>query len=390
MQRIGEPSPDRVEPACPAFGECGGCTLQHLSYPAQLAHKRARVEAALGTEVAAVAAATAELGYRNKGKYVVGLADGALVLGAFRPRSHDVVDTIGCKVVAPEIDRMAARVRDALAASELSVYDERERRGQLRHVVIRSDAGGNVLVGIVTTSDTPRPPLEKIAGQLEGAHGVVWIRNDSRSGTVVTDDVDTLAGEAKLAETIAGVTIHVGATEFFQVNRAQAARLYTELTARVAADSSTRAIDLYCGVGGIAFALAAVGARVVGIERQEAAVAAANLAATRAHIGSVAHFVVGTAKALGAHCDPLPQLLVVNPPRRGLDDSARAAVAAVGPDVIAYVSCNPESLARDFAALPAYRLDSATVFDLMPGTPQVETLAIFLRRDRFESPTAGI
>jgi 23S rRNA (uracil1939-C5)-methyltransferase len=378
VERVGAPSPDRVEPPCPAYGDCGGCSLQHLSAAAQRAHKIARVSEALSVDLNFVDAADG-LGYRNKGKYVVGFDGDRLVLGAYRPRSHDVIDTIGCRVVEPAIDAMARQVQQVLSTSSLVVHDERRRTGHVRHIVIRSGAEGELLVALVTTSSAPRADLERVAQRLEGAHGVVWVRNDSTSGTVVTDDVEPLAGRETVTERVAGVAIDIGATEFFQVNRRQAQRLYDEVASRVGADSTRRAVDLYCGVGGIAFTLAAAGARVVGIERQPAAVTTAQRAAARAGHSERVQFVTGTAATLADYSDPPPDIVVVNPPRRGLDAETRAAVLASRPGVIAYVSCHPESLARDVEALSEYRLESATVFDLMPGTPQVETLAILRR-----------
>ena len=402
VSRIGDLSPDRVKPECPAYGSCGGCSLQHLSYPAQVEAKRRRVARELGIGDVTVAAAPAELGYRNKGKYVVGQIADKLVLGSYRPGTHEVIDTIGCQVVEPAIDAMAVRVRDALAGSSLAIYDERTRTGQLRYVVIRTGLDGEVLVAIVTTPPVgsgvsptndagrarlarerrpaSRAELDAIAARLPGAHGVVWVRNASTSGTVVTDDVVPLAGEPTVTEWVAGVAIEIGATEFFQVNRAQANLLYNEVAAQVGADSSRRAVDLYCGVGGISFALASVGARVIGIERQSAAVSAANAAAARANLSDRVQFVAGTGKSLRGFDDPAPHIVVVNPPRKGLDPETRSALESVAPEIIAYVSCSPESLARDMRDLVDYQLESATAFDLMPGTPHIETLAILRRR----------
>ena len=157
---VATPAEERVAPPCPGFGRCGGCVWQHLAYPAQLAHKRARVarafaDAGLAVEVAAPLAAPATTGYRNKGKYVIGTGADGLVLGAFAPRSHVVVDTAGCQVLEPAIERVARHLRTALAASRLPVYDERTRRGTLRYAILRSGADGRVLVGNNRAGDNP-------------------------------------------------------------------------------------------------------------------------------------------------------------------------------------------------------------------------------------------
>jgi 23S rRNA (uracil1939-C5)-methyltransferase len=381
-ERIGDPSPDRTAPVCPGFGRCGGCAVQHASYAMQLAAKRARVVQALaGAAVDAIVPSPRVTGYRNKGKYVVGHDGERALLGAYEPRSHVVVRTVGCQVVEPAIDAMAGRAEAALAASSLAVYDERTRAGDLRHVILRANAGGDVLVALVSRSSTPRDAIARVAAQLPEASGVVWVRNDTSSGAIVSGDIEPIAGRPAIVEEIAGVRLAIGVAEFFQVNRDQATRLYTDLARRIGAGPDTRAIDVYCGVGGIAFTLAARGSQVVGVERHAGSVAAANAAASAAGLTGRASFCAAPAAELAAIAAELgPQVAVVNPPRKGLDAATRAALGDIAPATIAYVSCDPDSLARDLSLLADYTLESATPYDLMPGTLQVETLAVLRRR----------
>lgn len=411
--RIGPDSPARAAPACPAFGRCGGCAWQHLSYPAQLAHKRRRVEAALADAladpppVADVVGSARVLGYRNKATYVVArgrAVAGAVALGAYAPRTHRWVSTAGCRVVAPAIDQVAQAVAAALSAETppLQVHDERHRRGHLRHVVIRASRAGRVLVGLVTTRDAPRDALERAAGAVlaaPGVAGVLWNRNDATSGVVLGPTTEPLAGAASIAETLAGVTIDVTLDTFLQVDLDQAEALYARLADHVAPDLATggaTALDLYCGAGAIAFTLAGRGARVLGVERNPHAVEVARGAAARAGLSERARFEAapaGDAVPLlrGDGSVPAPAVVVVNPPRQGLGADVRAALAAHPPPVLAYVSCGPSSLARDLAELAAaagYRIDAVLPFDLMPGTGHVETLVI-LRRPRREVRSAA-
>lgn len=381
-RRDGAPSPERVTPACPGFGRCGGCAVQNLSYPAQLAAKQARVERALaGAPVEPIVGSPRQLEYRNKGKYVIARDGERWVLGAYEPRTHRVVDTIGCRVVEPAIDAAARQLVAALAGTGLAVYDERTRHGELRYAVIRANAAGDALVAIVTTSAAPREEIARLGRAVVdgGASGAVWVRNDATSGAIVSGETELVAGAPAITETIAGVDAALGAGEFFQVNRDQALRLYADVARRAGAGPAMRAVDLYGGVGGIAFTLAAAGASVVGIERHEPSVRAAEQAARAAGLppAQVA-FHVGTADTLAAA--GRPDLVVVNPPRKGLDAATRAALAEAAPSRIVYVSCNPDTLARDIGALHDYRLVSATPYDLMPGTMQVETLAVLERR----------
>jgi 23S rRNA (uracil1939-C5)-methyltransferase len=400
VRRIGAPSPDRVAPACPAFGRCGGCVWQHLAYPAQLAAKRARVADALA-EVPAVrtgAVAVVEVrpspelvGYRNKGKYVAGRAGEQLVLGAYAPRSHAVVDTLGCRVVAPIIDEVASWVRGAAERAQLIAYDEPTRAGELRYVIVR-EAAGDVLVALVVTAGTPRAKLARVASALArhaAVRGVVAIANDRRDGAIVPtgSSAQVLLGHGHLVEQLAGVAVAVGAAEFVQVNRAQATAMYArvaELALAVSpADSARVAIDLYAGLGGIGLHLARAGVRVIAVEIDPEAVAQLRRAAERAQVPleAIAGDAAALAPELRARIAAPPTIVVVNPPRKGLSEAARALIAELAPTTLLYVSCGPESLGRDLIALSAHGWapDAIEPFDLMPGTAQVETV-VRLRR----------
>ncbi|MEO6775500.1 MAG: 23S rRNA (uracil(1939)-C(5))-methyltransferase RlmD [Kofleriaceae bacterium] len=388
VRRIGPASPERVEPACPAFGSCGGCTWQHLAYGAQLAAKRARVVAALGDVACAIAEvrpSPAELGYRNKGKYVVGTArNGDVILGAYAPRSHHVIDTLGCRVVAPVIDEVATWLRGAAAGAGMVPYDERTRAGELRYAIVR-EAEGDVMVILVVTTAAPRGKLEQVANTMAkhpAVRGLVAITNDRRDGAIVPSGsaARVLIGHGHVVETIAGVAIEVGASEFLQINRAQAAAMY----ARVAelAAGAAHAVDLFAGLGGIGLHLARAGTVVVAVEIDRDAVAQLRRAAEAARLPLTA--LAGDAGAIAAEVrvrlGERPDVVVVNPPRKGLGGALGLVVELAAPTVI-YVSCGPESLGRDLAALAAhgYRPDAIEPFDLMPGTAQVETVVRLVR-----------
>jgi 23S rRNA (uracil1939-C5)-methyltransferase len=342
LRRISGPSPGRVAPLCPGFGRCGGCVWQHLAYPAQLAAKHARVAAALAevpavatgaVEVAAVRPSPELTGYRNKGKYVVGQRGDHLVLGAYAPRSHQVVDTLGCRVVAPIIDEVAIWVRGAAERAGLVAYDERARTGELRYVIVR-EAGGDVMVVLVV---------------------------------------------AHLVERLAGVAVEVGAGEFLQVNRAQAAAMYARVTELAEVRPGTQAIDLFAGLGGIGLHLARAGATVIAVEIDRDAVAQLRRAAQ--HAGLPLTAIAGDAGDVRGQLGARPDVVVVNPPRKGLSGGARAFLAELAAPAIVYVSCGPDALGRDLVALAGhgYTPDVIEPFDLMPGTAQVETI-VRLRR----------
>lgn len=392
VRRLGTPSPMRTRPVCPGFGRCGGCVWQHLAYPAQLAAKHARVVTALaevpavtsGAVVVAPVRPSPELiGYRNKGKYVAGTAGEHLVLGAYAPRTHQVIDTLGCRVVAPIIDEVAIWVRGAAEQAGLAPYEEATRAGELRYVIVR-EAGGDVMVVLVVAPRTPRAKLDRVAGALSNhpaIQSVITVENDRRDGAIVPSGAHAIVlhGAGHLTEQLAGVSVEVGAGEFLQVNRAQATAMYARVAELAEVRPGVQAVDLFAGLGGIGLTLARAGAHVIAVEIDRDAVGQLRRAAQRANLPltAIAGDVGDIRGQLGAH----PDVVVVNPPRKGLSASARAFLTELAAPTLIYVSCGPEALGRDLIALArhGYTPDAIEPFDLMPGTAQVETI-VRLRR----------
>jgi 23S rRNA (uracil1939-C5)-methyltransferase len=392
LRRIGPLAPRRVEPACPAFGRCGGCAWQHLSYPAQLEAKRDRVVAAFASvpalatvEIAAVIPSPKPWGYRNKGKYVAGYVGDRPVLGAYQPRTHLVVETLGCKVVEPVIDEVATWAAGAAAVAGIAPYVEHTRLGQLRYLVIRSNRDGDVLAGLVVASagDVRRvAPLATALARHPAVRSVLALVNDRRDGAIapVGAPVTTLSGDSKLSEWVSGVPIGVGIGEFLQVNREQADAMYAMVARLADVGPGTHAIDLYCGVGGIALALARAGASVDAVEINGEAAQALTEVARQQRLPITVHH--GDAAQLAGGLRARAQVVVVNPPRRGLSQEGCRTVLALAAPRLIYMSCGPETLAQDLGALTdaGYRIEQVQPFDLMPGTAQVETI-VSLRRN---------
>ncbi|MSP63993.1 MAG: 23S rRNA (uracil(1939)-C(5))-methyltransferase RlmD [Myxococcales bacterium] len=397
--RLEVAAPDRVEPACPAYGRCGGCVLQHLVYARQLEHKRARLTEALaacrllsiGREVAPCVASPRSEGYRNKSKLVAARSDGGVILGAYAPRSHEVIDLAGCAVAEPPLDEVAGRLAALATACGVLPYDEGTREGDLRHAVLRVNFRGEVLAVLVVARRGGHG-IAELARSLSAADPrVVGVIENLQPapGNVLFGEAERdliLVGVQAIEEDIGSVRLRLSPRAFCQVNRGIAARLYADVAAAAALTGTERVIDVYTGIGGIALTLAPRAAQVIGIEEHEGAVADARAGAD---LNDAAHatFLAGdAARLLG---DPSivgqgAEVIVLNPPRKGADRAVLEACARLAPRTILYVSCAPATLARDLAVLATLgygALRSATPYDMLPHTPHVEALAVIERSD---------
>jgi 23S rRNA (uracil1939-C5)-methyltransferase len=392
LETVEAPSAARRPPACRAFGACGGCVLQHLAYGAQLAWKQARVARALAAVDGAVDACVASLrplGYRNRSKLVVGRRDGRLVLGAYAPRTHELVDTAGCRIAEAPLDDTAAALAALLDRAGAAAYDERTHVGDLRHVVLRASHDGRVLATWVTArplSDGPALAATFRAARPE-VIGVVEHVNHGRGNAIFASDGGAdrpLAGDATIDDRIdvggRSIFLRLSGGAFFQANRDVAGLAYAAIVRALAVRPGERVVDAYCGVGGIALALALAGAtEVIGIEVHPGAVADA---AASAALNGVAggRFVAGDV-ARELRTIDRADVVVLNPPRKGCAPEVLAEVVRLAPRAIAYLSCDPDTLGRDLAWLAArgYRAESVTPYDMLPHTPHVEALAIVRR-----------
>jgi 23S rRNA (uracil1939-C5)-methyltransferase len=387
LATVATPSPARVAPACRAYGHCGGCPLEHMQYATQLDWKTAEVRRILAgvpslssVPVAECVASPRPLGYRNKSKLVYSHdGQGRPILGAFAPRSHEVVDLSGCQVAEPPLDDVASLVRDRCAALSIAPYDERTATGLLRYVILRVSHAGAVLVTLVTAAREFADGEALAQGLMQARPdivGVVQNVNPSRGNALYgTTDVP-LAGRDTLEERVGGVHLRLSATAFFQVNRDIAARIYGDVLAAAALTGTERVVDAYSGVGGIALTLAPRAGEVIGIESHPGAVADAQASAQLNHAGRV-RFLVGDTATMLRDLDGA-DVVVLNPPRRGCAPEVLAQAARLSPRLIAYVSCAPDTLARDLVLLDGYgyRAESVTPYDMLPQTPHVEALAL--------------
>lgn len=388
LEAVLRPAPGRVEPACAQFGRCGGCQLMHLDAAAQLDFKRRLLRDALRTVAGfdpgagvAVAAAERNLDYRNRGQYPVGRVAGRVATGFFAPRSHRLVPTERCRIHHPALDAAVAAVRAWAERKRVPIYDERRRRGWLRHVVVRrSQADGRVLVSLVAAAERGGGYGELVRllrTRAEGVGGLVLNVNPAATNVILGQRNRCLWGRDWIEERLDGLRFRLSTGSFFQVHTAQAAVLFDRVR-DFAAGASGPVVDGYCGVGVLAALLAADGREVIGIESAAAAVADARRSAERNRLalrlepGQVERVLPGLVAA-GLR----PGVLLLDPPRKGCAPEVLDAAAASGCERIGYVSCHPGTLARDLARLfeRGYRLERLEAVDMFPQTVHLETFA---------------
>ncbi|MDB4983026.1 MAG: methyltransferase, partial [Myxococcales bacterium] len=342
----------------------------------------ARHPALADAVVAPAVASPRDLGYRNRSKLVAAGTRGRVVLGAFAPRSHDVLDLVGCRIAEPPLDDVAAAATRCANAAGVAPYDERTLTGDLRHVVLRVNGAGEVLAIFVTTRPAATGLLE-LARALRAARpevvGVVQNVNPTRGNAIFGDETRPLDGATSLEERVGEVRLRLSPGAFFQANRDVAALAYASIARDLGVRAGEHVVDAYAGVGGIALTLAPTAADVLGIEEHAAATADAIASAALNGVTN-AHFVTGDVTTRLRDV-PRADVVVVNPPRKGCSAGALTEITRLHPRVVAYLSCDPDTLARDLAALVErrHRVRSVTPFDMMPHTPHVEALAVLER-----------
>ena len=387
--RLETVSPHRVERDCPLGKRCGGCDFWHMDYAEELRLKAQRVRDALvrigGFDPGEVPILGAErcYGYRNKAQYPVAPGEGGPAAGFYRARSHEVLPVERC-LIQPEAADLAKRaVLDWMRRFSIPAWDETRHAGMVRHIHVRT-ATGQVLVCVVCTA---RPPhVEELIAMVRGAvpalKTLVVSVHSGRGNAVLGKELIPLWGDGSVEETLCGLRFRLSARSFFQVNRAQAERLY-ELALELAGPAKT-ALDLYCGTGTITLCLARQAGKVYGVEVVEDAVADAKENAARNEIENVEFFCAdaGEAAERFAKDGVRPELIVVDPPRKGLSEDVIGAIMQMSPERVVYVSCDPATLARDVARLGAgYGPMRVEAVDMFPRCAHVETIVLLQREN---------
>ena len=386
---ILEKSPHRRNRECPVAKLCGGCDFWHMDYEEETRLKAGRVKTCLNrlggealTEVPILAAPDCH-GYRNKAQYPVAQKKGRAYAGFFRAGTHDVVENRRCLILPEETDAVKDAVMDYVNQLRVPVYDEASHTGLLRHIYVRRGAvSGQILVCLVCNGEK-LPKVEALLARLRKIPGfttLVLSVNTQKGNAVLGNKFVTLYGPGYIEDTLCGLNFRLSPRSFYQVNHHQAQRLYETAIEQAGITKNDTVLDLYCGVGTITLAMASAAGKVIGVEVIPQAVEDAKDNARRNGIKN-AEFFCGDAGQAALELERngvRPDVVVVDPPRKGLNADTIEALSRMAPRRIVYVSCDPATLARDVALLKqrGYALQSATAADLFPRCAHVETVVL--------------
>ena len=390
LREILLPSPNRIVPRCSRFPACGGCRLQHLAYDAELALKQKRVEETLrrvgkidAPQILPVKGAADPWRYRNKMQFPVGRDQNKLLIGCYAAGSHRIIDTDECLIQKQGNNEIIAALRQVVRRCNLSVYDEKNCRGILRHVVGRVNEAGEIMLVLVTATENLPRRSEVITALRENLPRMIGLQQNiqpDKSNVIMGSKTKLLWGKATITEKLGNFVFNISPRSFFQVNTAQAKILYDTAREFAALTGRETLLDAYCGTGTVGLYLATAAKKVIGVEIVASAVEDARENARLNGIEN-AEFMAGDAAKLMPELlrsGLKPDVIVLDPPRSGSDETFLAAAAKMRPARIVYISCNPATLARDVAFLKnhGYEFGMAQAVDMFPQTMNIETVTL--------------
>lgn len=390
-------SPDRMEneaTGCPVYGKCGGCAFRHITYAAEKRYKQQRVTDAfariggLSVAIDPIRGDDRADGYRNKAQYPVGSGEHRPMIGFYAPRSHRIVEQHGCPLQPPVFTQAVNAVSHWMRKNAVTAYDETAGTGLVRHIYLRQgEASGQVMVCLVCTSGkVPASPelIQMLRDAVPGLISVMVNINRAATNVILGAEEFVLWGEPAIEDTLCGLRFRLSPRSFYQVNRRQAERLYALAAEAAALTGSETLLDLYCGTGTIGLSMAQKAGRLIGVEIVAPAIEDARRNAERNGIDN-AEFICGDAAQAADRLQKQhirPDVVVVDPPRKGCDEALIHTMAAMQPQRIVYVSCDPATLARDCKRLTdrGYEVGRVTPVDMFPRTAHVECVVLLTRK----------
>lgn len=393
IEKIITPSPDRIPPACPVSRQCGGCVFQHISYEAELRYKQRFVEqnfrriGGIFLEGEPIEASPQWEYYRNKAQYPIREQDGNLCTGFFAPRSHRVINCEDCRLQPPVFSKLIKIIRQFCEEKHISAYDEKTKTGFLRHIYLRQGAHSQeIMVCLICNGDIfPQADglIQKLRESVPNLASVLLNINKENTNVILGKQTKVLFGKPAITDTMCGLHFTLSPHAFYQVNTIAAERLYMIASEYAGLTGKETILDLYCGVGTIGLSMASQAKNIIGVEIIPQAV---KNAFANADINQIknARFLCGDAGEAAVQLakeEICPNIVILDPPRKGCDFVTLETIAKMYPERIIYISCNSATLARDCAILLTlgYMVVRYRPVDLFPRTQHVETVCLLTR-----------
>ena len=395
IERVLTPSSDRILAECSTYKKCGGCSFRHLKYEAELEAKQNFVKDSferigkLSIDFDDILGCEETLHYRNKAQYPVCEKDGRLECGFYSKRSHRVVDNKKC-LLQPEIfNRIADYTVKLLGKNGFKAYDEETDKGQVRHIYIRQGYHTKeIMLCIVVTKcdDRLKNISEEISKEFSEIKSIVININPDKTNVILGKRNEVLFGKEYITDIMCGNKVRISPHSFYQINTAQAEKLYGIIKEYADLKGNETILDLYCGIGTIGFSLTGNVKKLIGVDIIPDAVENAKLNAELNGIQN-AEFICGDAGEVAnmlIHRGETPDIIIADPARKGCDSVSLNAMLKMSPDKIIMVSCNPSTAARDIKYLcdNGYEAVNGIAVDMFPRTAHVETVVLMSRVER--------
>ncbi|MBG9657312.1 MAG: 23S rRNA (uracil(1939)-C(5))-methyltransferase RlmD [Bacillota bacterium] len=392
IKKIRKKSEFRVQPPCPVYHECGGCQLQHLRYDQQLKEKRDIIIQALERhtklnpeklDIKETIGMEDPWSYRNKSQFQVGQKDGKVLAGLYGMNSHRLINIEHCAVQHPQTTKATETVKRILQDLRIPIYNERNRKGIVRTIVARVgiQTGELQIVLITAQKELPKKEIiiEKIKSELPEVKSIIQNVNGEKTSIIFGQETMNLDGSDFIQETLGDLQFELSARTFFQLNPEQTVKLYNEVKRAAGLTGKEKVADAYCGVGTIGLWVADQAAEIRGMDIIRESIEDAKKNAAR-HGIKHAQYVVGKAEEWLPKWTKegwKPDVIIVDPPRTGLDQQLLKTILKVQPKKVVYVSCNPSTLAKDISVLSSkYHVSGIQPVDMFPQTAHVEAVTL--------------
>lgn len=394
---VDKPSKNRATPFCPVFDSCGGCSVQHLNYQAQLDFKKdtvvqniKRIGGLENVRVLDTIGMPSPFRYRNKVQYPVSMQDKQVKIGFYENRSHNIIDSTECDIQPEESNVIRALVRDFCKDKNISIYDEKTGEGLLRHVMVRKGFTTNELMVVLVINGEKLPAgdqlIKRLTQQYPNIKSIMLNVNTKNTNIILGLRNICIFGQSYISDYIGKYKFNISPLSFFQVNPIQTEVLYGKALEYAQLTGNEIVFDLYCGIGTISLFLSEKAQKVIGVEVVPEAIedakqnAVLNNVINTQFIAGEAELVIPKLYAEGIRAD----VVVVDPPRKGCDEVLLNTLVEMQPKRIVYVSCNPSTLARDMKYLHLYGFETREVqpVDMFPWTGHVECVVLMSRVEK--------